>query len=943
MLVALLSVTAFAQKRMPMKLQPVQPKMENVLTNAGKIQTPRTLPVTSQAMPNRAAEDYPVITTQPEGELKTYVRSGGCYVVSNQSLSYTDQTGTIDIVFGADNKVYFKDIISGLTYGTWVEGVLSADGTTITVALDQNLRYVSNYDACIAIKLLKYVSGSGFSVDTEATEVTFTVADGVISLQGTGLADTSLAGVWTDDGTIQNYGDYESVYTPYTPNTTLVTLPEGLETVDMPMTGMFMPDVYADEGTPVSATVKVARDGNDFYIQGLAQLLPEAWVKGELDAETGEVEVPVTYLGVSGESSVYAMGYSSAGPVPIYLSYDAESGAMELDGYVMLSPSEVSLPVLDILGYYQALYIGEKPALVEVPEGLEIVEMPFTGTSYDGEASQEISGTVMVGVAETGEVYVQGLIQETPEGWIKGAFNEEQTQVVFPYGQYVGASEYGSVYAVGDIYDEETGNTTIGDIVFDYNASKNVFTATNVIYASGKKDRIYYYTLLANVVIGNECDEIWVAADQGYENATEITDFVIAKDEAENAIITGKADKAEGKYAPAYYTSGSALRLYAGNTLTITSEKEIGKIVFTMTGSAKQMTLVANVGDYTFETNTGTWTGQANEIVFTVPNVSGTQARIQKIKIFYFDASTTLVEAPEDLVTEPYQLKGTDTYYDEETSYEVKVGFVGNEVYFQGLSAYVPEAWVKGTLADGKVTIPNWYMGTYSSWFSDSEMVFSGATFTYDAETNTFTSEEGFQTIADGQYAMDEMANVVITKITETEATPADPEVTAFNGTSSYPNVRFNIPVEDTEGNALVSDKLSYVIWIEKDGFEQLLTLPVNLYTELSEDMTEIPYNFTDDYDIAQGGSVVYLNFVVDEMQTWTKIGIQSIYRGAGIEHMSNIGWYDLATYWQTVGIADIKADLNSGKAVIYNMAGQRVQSAQKGLYIVNGKKVVMK
>ena len=42
-----------------------------------------------------------------------------------------------------------------------------------------------------------------------------------------------------------------------------------------------------------------------------------------------------------------------------------------------------------------------------------------------------------------------------------------------------------------------------------------------------------------------------------------------------------------------------------------------------------------------------------------------------------------------------------------------------------------------------------------------------------------------------------------------------------------------------------------------------------------------------------------------------------------------------------STGISDVKVDLKN--AVIYNMAGQRVQNVQKGLYIVNGKKVVLK
>ena len=167
----------------------------------------------NQRIPARDASSYSIITEQPEGELKTYTRAGGCYFVSGSDLYYTDQSGTIDIVWGTDGKVYFKDIVSGTPAGTWVYGTVSSDGSTISVPLGQNLYYVSNYDACLAIQLLKY--DSGFNVDTEATEVVFTVEGDDLYMQGTAFADVSLAVVWTDDGAIYDYGDYESVFTYY--------------------------------------------------------------------------------------------------------------------------------------------------------------------------------------------------------------------------------------------------------------------------------------------------------------------------------------------------------------------------------------------------------------------------------------------------------------------------------------------------------------------------------------------------------------------------------------------------------------------------------------------------------------------------------------------------------------------------------------------------------
>ncbi|MBR5725853.1 MAG: T9SS type A sorting domain-containing protein, partial [Muribaculaceae bacterium] len=59
---------------------------------------------------------------------------------------------------------------------------------------------------------------------------------------------------------------------------------------------------------------------------------------------------------------------------------------------------------------------------------------------------------------------------------------------------------------------------------------------------------------------------IWVAAEQGYANQQAVTNFVIE----ENA-IEGLLSKSDGSSAPAYYTTNAGVRMYAKNTLSISS------------------------------------------------------------------------------------------------------------------------------------------------------------------------------------------------------------------------------------------------------------------------------------------------------------------------------------------------------------------------------------
>ncbi len=965
---ALIGVVANAQPQRKLTLQEqTVPAERNVFVKGIHPRWASTALLGRFCAPSKAAADFPIISEQPEGELKTFLRGGMAFQYNSltETLKLGAQSGTIDIVFAEGNVVYLQNPLSTFTsIGSWVKGTLSDDGKTITLPLFQNLYYHANFDASLLLALGDY-EGDGdegnFVLDEAASEVTYTIEDDVITLNGTSQ-ERVLGAFWSDDRSWQGYADYESVYTHFEPNTELVVLPGSVEAVDMKMTGKFFENAYASEGEDFSTTVKVGREGNDFYIQGLVQLLPEAWVKGEYDAATGTVEVPVTYLGEYGGGLAYVMGYSSSGPVPVKLLYDEDCGSLELDGYAMVSPKEMSLVLDEIYGLYTALFIGERPALVEVPENVDMDEVPFTAL-YETRTESLISGKVTVALDDDGNVYIKGLIQETPGSWIKGTFTDDLSQVIFPSGQYVGVGDYGSIYVLGaEEVDDGQGNVEVqvSDIVFDYDWQKNVMRLQNTIYMSSYKDRIYYYSALHHVVIGSDCDAVWVAGEEEYANGQDVTEFTIAADEEGKPIIGAVLSQgSNATNSPKYYSSDETLRLYSGNTMTITSEKMMGEIVIVMSGTEKQKRLEANVGEYALNGDDGVWTGEAKEVVFSVPSVSGAQARIERIKINYKDYSSELVEVPEGLVAEPYLFNGTDTYQDSEVTFQVRVGFSGDYVYFQGLSELLPQAWVRGTLAeDGTVSIPNWYLGVYQVLWSEYDVTFSGATFVYDKEADVFTSEEGYKTYAGGG-EMDEFEGVTLTKLTEVAATPKKPVITdfKFNDTYGYGLLNFNIPTVGTNDEVLVTDKLSYQLLVEKEGVAEPLTLPVGSYTEIEEDMTEIPYGFTDNYDIYN--THLYLNFDLDVIVTWDRLGLQSIYRGLGEEHRSEICWYDLSEYWTAVGIETLRADKRQ-PAGIYDLQGRQLSRQQlsnsqlsnsqlsnspirKGLYIVNGRKVVVK
>ena len=892
-----------------------------------KFDMPRDLNSQSVKAPARAAEDYVIITEQPQGELKTYQRTGGYYFVQGSQLAYGNQSGTIDIVWGDDNKVYFKDILNGTNFGSWVEGTLSEDGTTITLPLKQNLVYASQYDACVALTQINY-GDQGFVVDEEAAEATFTVDEnGVIALQGTGFTSVSLGANWTDDASIQVYGDYETVFTPYVPNLELVTLPEGARAEEMPYEAVFYSNASSSAvPVQVTKTVNVALVGDEVYIQGMSNEFPEAWLKGTVSGDN--VVIPVTYMGDLNGQHVWACGYNG-GIAEINLVYDAERNTYELMGYLMQSYSEISFDASQLAGYYQAGYIGTRPDPIMLPEGLKTVDMPYNGQIYDGSNTADFKGTVKVAV-DGQNVYIQGLVSLVPEAWIMGTFNEDGTTLTIPAGQYVGYCNYGSVYLLGQDGDN------VADITFTYDKDQNTYTLNDYAYINGKKNEFYYYNvILPELIIGTPSDAMWIAAEQNYEDQQDVFDITI--DEG----TTGHIEQGTSPNAPKYYSNGVSLRMYAGHEFTITSDKPMIKILITMDhASANQQVLEANVGNYSLENNVGTWTGESEAVTFTVP--AGKQARISKIQIYYLDYATSLVTVPQDLETEEYRFDGYDTYANSDEVHPVQVGFDDDYVYIQGLSKYLPSAWVRGEIKrddngqvvtdeDGKVTyvFPGWLLGTYTGWIS-MDLNFSGCEMTYDPQADEFYCD-AFTTVnpADAGFAWDEYSTIFIYKVQEVEATPMDPEIVSYNPTASYPNIRLNIPLLGTNNEPLLESFVTYVLYVVKDDKVIPLVFKAEDYEGLTADMVEIPYTFTDNWDISQGGSVVYLNQA--DIADWTNIGVQVIYSGGGVEHASNIVWYYDTPIPSAV---DEIATEQQGQATYFDLQGRQVDENATGIVI---------
>lgn len=159
--------------------------------------------------------------------------------------------------------------------------------------------------------------------------------------------------------------------------------------------------------------------------------------------------------------------------------------------------------------------------------------------------------------------------------------------------------------------------------------------------------------------------------------------------------------------------------------------------------------------------------------------------------------------------------------------------------------------------------------------------------------------------------------------------TPADPVFTAadIRESTNFNVVKFVIPTVDVDGNDLNVNDLYYNVYYNDAPY----VFTPEVFVGLSEPMTDIPYAFSDsNYDIFMSTSTNKATIYFYD-KGYEKIGVQSIYRGGGEEHRSNVVWVKKTP----TGISDVNADTRVVKNVnYYNVAGQKISEPASGLCI---------
>ena len=382
-----------------------------------------------------------------------------------------------------------------------------------------------------------------------------------------------------------------------------------------------------------------------------------------------------------------------------------------------------------------------------------------------------------------------------------------------------------------------------------------------------------------------------------------------------------------------------------GNITTYTS-KSTGSVTFEMRGDDLYLEGSSATPDETLFVGLGlTYTGQYD----------GEWSYYLDYETVLSYKDVTIADVPKDLTTSVYSMEY------ENSGHLVSVGFKDNDVYVQGISENnVPEAWWKGTIGDdGKLVFPLQFAQIYSTYLlyfcgTDFESVTNdegttwnylwtdgSATFDFNPEARTFSSQQAvFVNNADDHIERGEAFRAPrFRPFTEKAGTPSDPSVYTYidyfdlAGFSIFMPV---VPLLDTEGNFMDPSKVSWKIYVDDD---ELLVLYPDEYKYLSEPMDEIPYLFTPEQQVKFSRSYIYEKaYGIYIFQTgFRRIGVQSIYRGGGEEHSSNIAWY----YFDGgTGIGNLNADddhndsgLSEG-AASFDLSGRRVRADHRGITI---------
>lgn len=885
LMAVLFSVAGYAQKSFAPR-NDIAFNRQTAVKTLVKQNSISAIAVNQPSTPSRSAKapaKAPEVVTPPEkGDVEYYTLTGS----ATYGNTTTDVSLQVKVVWDDEDEdvVY----ISGLSYympSSFVKGTFNKEGDKVIFASGQYMGNLEGVDL--------YFGGYG-----DGTALTDVVADFNEKESSFTFSDVIL-----DNGDPSKIGFYA-----YMRNVTIVPLdgepeipveiPKDLEIEKYAYTAI---DNFSGN-VEVSGNLNVGFYGDDVYIQGMSTHFPEAWIKGKfVDDKT--VSFPSGQL-LTDEEELYFISVNDNFDIAeeYTLIYDEENGSFEEGDYAPMINTYKDKIDRSVWQFYYGYEIKPITENAAVPgkssvtamnykvSGDDVLEFALTKVDVDGNGLVEakLAYKLWYVTAEGDTLAAKFTMSDYP------SLTEDMDEMpaTFTDGTYIKSGElainmkehttWKSLGIQCIYYGGEERNE--GEIAWytptwpftvtlpeGLTVTDHVFTGTN--NRSGA-------TISKVVGVAFDGDDMYIRGLGSID---------------ETAWVKGTKDS-NGDYI---FPAGQYLGNYNDKDLLFfigyTDEKP----------SSAVLTVDAANGEYVFTTEFFENADYTDKVYYVLNIASGATIEMAEAQ----PEVPTVVEVPEGLQTESWIFSGTGYFDSKQVARSVKVGFDGDDVYVQGVSAEVPDAWIKGTLDGDQVTFKTgqFLAGADSLFFIGftNGTGISNYVMTYDEEAGRFTNDNvnafmGVNADKDNAQSLYELYySTKIAKIVEQVATPTVPSVTRIGFTPYGDVAEFNIPLIDTNNEGLVDSLVSYKLYYDEgDGEAKEITFTTDLYTKLTEDMTVIPYGFLDyvdaegnagSYDF--GAAFVYLNM---DYSTWKRVGIQSIYVGGGETNASEIGWYTI-------------------------------------------------
>lgn len=755
--------------------------------------------------------------------------------------------------------------------------------------------------------------------------------------------------------------------------------------------------------------VVYAADGEVYMLNPVSNFATGAYVKGTLEGNTITVPVgqqlynwteqgygaELAWVNITrNDNGGFSAAEQDAATTQVTYTVDEAAGTITLEGS---SDTHMLGAIYDddhtFVGYADCNSVytfTEVPELVTPPAGIAAEEYYYTGKYDGGNGDEELNTKVNV-VKDGNDIYFQGLskVSDTSgintDSWVKGSI--DGNTVTIPMNQFIGEYNGEFTYLTGGSLD--TG--AMMDITLTYDAQADAYTANVDYFVNSELNRIYYYIrYAAGNLISKEAPVLpdKVTPPAGIEpvayqywgayrhsSTTDLLSSVNVVKDGNDIYFQGLANgNADDQYLPEAWVKGTI----DGNKVTIPTGQFLDKVgvdLVYLIGIDAAGEKIADL-TMTYDEQADTYTLDNYYAANTAPDAFSMVMYFMPGNVIGKEAPATPEEVvvPDELtlynyILSTYEVTGQDEQGNPKfnpVTLPITVGVDADyNMYMKGLCQDLPEAWVRCHYDDDyNLVIPTrQYFGTkvesfYGMTFEDphyllglGENGFTDVVLVYDQENDAYVSQT--EAILDNAMLntvnyYHYYANPTLKLVEDKAAKPANPEITDFGYYADYGYgfVECNIPLEDVNGEGLIADKLYYRIYsdIERD-VQQLTFGPSTGYTAVELDMTEIPYSFTDDYDIYANGSRVYLNH--SDVSEYNRIGIQTVYYGGmnmpgaprravaePAENESEIVWYNIKDYVNTA-INDVNADKAVKSVRYYNVAGCASDVPFNGLNIV--------